>query len=105
MWISEGGGIVEVVEGETNTYSIEWKRATSVSSATTLIQKGTTDVTATLSPSGTITYAGNIVTLKPITFPVDGGTDNYVLAVTATVDGQVKVAKAQFQVSKKSAVR
>ncbi len=102
-YVNENGGIIKVVEGETKTYSIQWKRATSVSSATMVIYKGTTDLTATLCPSGSITYSGNIATLKPIAFPVDGGTDTYKMAVTATVDGQTLVAEAQFKVSKKSA--
>lgn len=100
-WVTEGGGVVSAVEGETKTYSVEFKRATLITDPSMVIYKSGSDVTATLCPSGSVSVSGNIVTLKPISFPVDGGATSYVLALSAIVDGQTRVGKAEFAVSKK----
>ena len=80
-----------LVEGETRTFAVVFHGVTAVTSPSALVYKNETDVTSTVMPSGSASASGNVATLKPITALIGGET--YVVAVTATCDGDVRVVK------------
>lgn len=88
-----------LVEGEGITYSITYLNATTCSSPSAIVYRnGNNDVTSTVMPSGSHSATGNVVTLKPITGLVGNAT--YIIAVTATVDGNTRVKKIKLIVQK-----
>lgn len=82
-----------VVQGEreTITYACTFLGAKSVSSPSAVAYRSRTSQTGTVFPAGSITASGNVVTLKPLKNLVGG--IRYVIAVTATVDGNTLVRK------------
>lgn len=89
IWLNESP--VTVVAGATRTYTVTYEGASSVSSPSAIAYKDGTDVSATVFPSGSITASGTTVTMKPLT-ALSGG-EVYVIAITATVDGNTDVRK------------
>lgn len=88
---------IAAVEGESIVISCQyWDTA---SGASAVAYRNKTSVTATVFPAGSITGGGTTtITLKPLTGLVGGA--RYVIAVTATVDGDVTVRKIEVIVSK-----
>jgi hypothetical protein len=64
---------------------------TTVTSPSAKVYKNGTEVTSTIMPAGSATASGNTATLKPVT-ALTGG-EYYVVAVTATCDGDTRVVK------------
>lgn len=91
----------EVVEGESITFSITYSGATAVSSVSAKVYRRTTDVTSSVMPSGSTSASGNVATLKPVTAMVGG--NDYVVAVTATVDGNTRIKKFTIKCQKDEA--
>ena len=94
-WLIESP--IDAIEGESLTFTITYEGATTCSSPTALAYRNKTSVTATVFPTNTPTASGNVVTLSPLTGMLHG---NYVVAVTATVDGNVQVRKFQVRVGR-----
>jgi hypothetical protein len=87
-WINEG---VPVEQGENASvpWSVKWPSASTVASPTVKVYKKgtTTDVAATVMPSGSHTASGNLLTMKNLT-ALTGG-ESYIISITITVDGVV----------------
>ena len=88
VWVVESP--VYATEGESLTYTITYEGATTVSSPSALAYRNKTAVTSTVFPTNTPTASGNVVTLSPLTGLLHG---NYIVSVTATVDGNTEVRK------------
>lgn len=85
-----------VVEGATiNIVATFWGTPTNVSAK---VYKNKNDVTSTVMPSGSVTISGVTAALKPLTALAGG--NNYVVAVTGTVGGEVHVKKMRLIVQK-----
>ena len=94
-WVVESP--VDAIEGESLTFTITYEGATTVSSPTAAAYRNKTTVTSTVFPTNTPTASGNVVTLSPATGLLHG---QYVIAVTATVDGNTEVRKVQVRVGR-----
>ena len=94
---------VSVISGETLTLSLTWLGATSVSAPGATVYHNGTDETSTIMPSGSHSASGNVQTLKPITAMVGG--EDYVIAASATVDGNTEIRKVLIKCVKASAER
>ena len=92
-----------VVAGETLTLSLTWLGATSVSAPGATVYHNGTDETSTIMPSGSHSASGNVQTLKPITAMTGGET--YVIAASATVDGNTEIRKVLVKAVKAAAER
>lgn len=78
-----------VVEGATlNIAATFWGAPTVVSAA---VYRNRTLATSTCMPAGSVSISGNTATLKPLTAMLGG--NRYVVAVTATVGGEVHIKK------------
>ncbi len=86
---------VELVAGVTETFSCTYWGA--VTSVTAVAYKRKKDVSATVFPSGSISTSGAVATLRPLTALTVG---TYVVTVTGTVGGSIKVKKLQVNVQK-----
>ncbi|MDH5508405.1 MAG: hypothetical protein OEZ02_14380 [Anaerolineae bacterium] len=93
---------LEMVEGETISYSITWQGADSVSEPTAVIYKGGEDITATAMP-GTHTVSGNIQSLPALTCGTADGGLVYVVVVQALVDGNTERRKFNIKIVKDEA--
>lgn len=80
-----------LVEGDLPTYTVTYEGALAVTSPSAKIYKDETDTTSTNFPAGSASASGNVVTLPTLAALVGG--ERYVIALTATVDGQVTVRK------------
>ena len=100
VWVDEKE--VDMVEGETITFAVEFKGAVSVSGPGATVYRSGTDVTSTVMPSGSHTASSNVVTLKPLTAQSGDGGQEYVVAVSATVDGNSEIRKFQVNIHKVS---
>lgn len=86
---------IYLVEGVTETFTCIYWGATSTASAVAYKRKK--DVSSTVFPSGSVSTSGSTVILKPMTALTYG---TYIVAVTATVGGSVKVKKFKVEVQK-----
>ena len=82
---------VILVAGETRTFTVVFQGVTAVTSPSAIVYKGGADVSSTVMPSGSASASGNTATLKPLTALTAGET--YVVAVTATCDGDTRIVK------------
>jgi hypothetical protein len=85
-----------VTEGVSITLACTWWNTPSSVSAK--VFKGTTDVTTTCMPTGSVSISGYVSSLKPITALVGGF--KYVIAVTGTCNSDTHVKKIQLNVQK-----
>lgn len=99
LWVRQSP--ISVCEGDIKSYSVLFEGATAVSSPVMTMYAGTTDVTSTLIPVNSPTASGNIVNLSPIVIP-SSPRKQYVLCVTAVVDGNTECRKCLFLAQKKS---
>ena len=99
IWVKESP--VHLVAGAEPTYTITFVGATTVSTtnATQEIYKngGGSDLSATLC-TGSLSAAGNVLTLKKLQSLLGGNT--YTVSVKATVDGTLEVRKIDVIVQK-----
>jgi len=84
-----------MVEGESKPFNITVPGATTVATPTCKIYNQETDTSAT-NLSGTAAATGNVITTQ-IVGTVKGG-ETYVLATTATVDGNTRIILCEIQV-------
>lgn len=91
------------VEGITETFTLKVVGGGTVSSITAKAYKKKVDVSSTVFPSGSITSAGNVITLKPATGFVGNAT--YTIAVTCTEGGNVHVYKFDLKIQKDEQVQ
>jgi len=96
IWLNESP--VSVVAGDTRTWTVTWEGAAAVSSPSAVAYQDAAPATSTVFPSGSITASGATVTLKPFVAPTPGG-EVYVVAITATVDGNTQVKKLKINVA------
>ena len=99
MWPSEARERdIVAIAGETLNITCVFLEASSVASGSALVYLSNEDVTATVMPSGSVSYVDNAMTLKPIT-ALTGGSD-YIVVLTATLDGSdVKSKKIKLVVA------
>jgi len=90
---------VNLVEGESITFSCTYWATPSSPSAK--VYKKKTDVTTTNMPSGSASVTGWVVTLPQLT--ALAGTNRYVVNVQATVGGDVKLRKIEVLVQRAGA--
>ena len=104
-WVKEcqQGEYDTVVEGETRTITVQypWANA-SPSSVSAKVYKEGSDITSTVMPSGSTAVSGKTATLKPLVVSSGDGEMMYIVAVTATVDGDVLVRKIRLYVDSPS---
>ena len=96
LWIVESP--IEMVEGETITYSIEWLGTSSLSSPTATVKFNSQDVTSTVMPSGSHSVSSNIQTLKPITAATAHVRGSYIVTIQCTVDGNTEIRLLEIRV-------
>jgi hypothetical protein len=89
IWLNESP--VVLVAGASRTYTITYEGVAAVTSPSAIAYKDSTDVSGTVFPAGSITASGATVTLKPLTGLLGG--EVYVIAITATADGNLDVRK------------
>lgn len=97
-WVDQSP--ITFASGESFTFSLTWLGATSVTTATARIFKGsdtTTDYSDSYMPTGSHTYSGNVATFKPLRNFVDIGAV-YVVVFACTVDGNVEHRKLKVVV-------
>lgn len=101
IWVRESPK--HFTEGDEPELSIQYDEASAVSAvgATQTIYKNGSgsDLSSTMC-SGNITADGNILNLKKITFAAGTGGNDYVVVVTASVDGVTQVRKCQCEIQK-----
>lgn len=85
-------------EGITETFSVKVIGGGAFSSPFAVAYKKKTAVTSTIFPSGSITAASNIITLKPATGFV--GNSAYIIAITATENSNIRVYKFEVIIGK-----
>lgn len=85
-------------EGITETFTLRVLGSGTLSSVSAKVYKKKKDVTATVMPSGSVSVVTNSVALKPITGLV--GNSKYVVDVTLTTGGAVKVYKFMIRTQK-----
>jgi len=86
---------VTMVEGEAKTFNITVPGATTIATPTCKTYNQETDTSST-NLSGTAAASGNVITTQ-IVGTVKGG-ETYVLATTATVDGNTRIFLCEIQV-------
>ena len=89
-WVVEKDQVM--VEGEALTWSVDFIGATAVSSPSSKVYKNGSDYSSTVQ-SGSVSVSGTVATLKTITAQGGDGGSNYVVAVTANVDGNTEIRK------------
>lgn len=91
-------------EGITETFTLKVVGGGTCSSSSAKAYKKNVDVSSTVFPSGSITEASNVITLKPATGFV-GGTPfvSYVIEVQTTEGGNVHKYKFEIRIQKSSA--
>ena len=99
IWNKEGPR--EVVGGGVYTWSGTFEGNPTISSATVKIYQGTTDTLLTLISTYTCTVTGSTVTLPTITIPASPARE-YVVCITAVVDGNTDPRKVMLKTSKPS---
>lgn len=100
LWVIESP--VDMISGETITFSVTFQGATSVTSPSATVYLNGTDYTSTAMPSGSHTASGNVATLKPLVAGANDGGEKYVVAVSATVDGNTELRKLMVNILKAS---
>jgi hypothetical protein len=97
-WVIEE--VDPLVAGSTMTYTVKFKGASSVTSpgVAIYVDESDTDSASTLMPSGSHTASGNVATLKPLVVPSTDGGKDYLLNVSATVDGNTEVALIKIKI-------
>lgn len=85
-----------LVAGESRTLQLTYQGVTTCATPSVVAYKNGADVSSTVMPAGSHTASTNTVTLKPLTALTAGET--YVLAVTATCDGDTRVVKVVVHV-------
>lgn len=76
---------VSVIAGESITFSCTYPFATTVAApASVKVYRGSSDVSATIMPSGSNTASGNVVTTKPATALTGGNV--YIVSIVAVID-------------------
>ena len=98
IWMTESP--FRTCEGEILSFSVTFSGASSVTSPAMAVYSKSTDKTTTLVPSNAPTASGNIVSLSPIQIPASPDKE-YVLCVTAVVDGNTEIRKCLFICQKK----
>jgi len=98
IWVKNSP--ITMVEGETITFSVRWLGATSVSSTTATVYRRNSDYTSTAMPSGSTSESGSISTLKPLVAASGDGGTSYILAISATVDGNTEIRKCEVVIQK-----
>jgi hypothetical protein len=98
VWVAESP--IDRPEGTTETIIVRIVGGGTLSSPSAKVYKKKKDVTATVMPSGTTTASANTVILKPITSLV--GNSKYVVDVTATANGNIRVYKFMIRTQKVS---
>lgn len=94
---------INMIEGETITYSLTWQGASSLSSPNAFVYKDGADITSTAMPSGAHAVSGNVQTLKPLEAGATDGRKKYVLIVECAVDGNTERRKLIVNIAKASA--
>lgn len=98
LWLVESP--LDMLEGETITYSVLWEGATTVASTSATVYRNGADVTSTVMSAGSHTQSGNVSTLKPLVAQSNHGGSKYIVAVQATVDGNTELRKFEILVIK-----
>jgi len=93
-------GEQDFVAGSQIAFSCEYLGSPVISSPTVKVYQGTSDVTSTLIPSGSASVSGSVVNLPTIVIP-DPPYRQYVVVVSATVDGVVDPRKIILNCQKK----
>lgn len=91
VWVRESP--IDVVEGETKYYEMEWEFGTILTSPTAAIFRNGRDVTATMM-NGSCSMNGRVQALPPISgFKAS---NVYIVAIKCVVDGETLVRKMQL---------
>jgi hypothetical protein len=90
IWVIEKDQVM--VEGEAISYSIDFIGAATVGSPSSKVYKNGSDYSDTVL-SGSDSVSGSAVTIKTITAQTGDGGSVYVVALTATVDGNIEIRK------------
>ena len=98
LWVKESP--IEMVVGETVTYSVTFEGITTCSSPSAKVYRNETDITSTAMPSGSASASGNVVTLKPLVALSADGDEIYIVAITATADGNTEIRKCEVYILK-----
>jgi hypothetical protein len=93
---------INMIEGETITYSVTWQGASSLSSPTAKVYKDGTDITSTAMSSGSHSVSGNVQTLKPLVAGSTDGKKKYVVIIEVVVDGNTERRKLIVNIVKAS---
>ena len=96
LWILESP--MEIIAGETVTYSIEWLSVTTLASPTAYVYFNGSDVTSDIMTSGSHSVSGNIQILKAITARTTEQNGSYIVVAECTVDGNVERRKLELRV-------
>ncbi|MDH3943705.1 MAG: hypothetical protein OEV06_06420 [Anaerolineae bacterium] len=94
---------VQMMTGETITYSVTWLGASNLSSPNALVYRRGTDISATAMPSGAHAVSGNVQTLKPLTAGSNDGGKKYVVVIECVVDGNTERRKLIVDIVKSQA--
>ena len=94
---------IDMIEGETLTYSLTWQGASSLSNPAVSVYKDGNDITSSAMPSGSHSVFGNVQTLKPLTAGSSDGGKKYVVVIQCSVDGNTERRKLIVNVAKASA--
>ena len=90
---------IAMVEGEAITYAITWLGATSITAGVSILYRDGADYTST-AMSGSSTSSGIVQTLETITAQAGDGGKSYIVAIKATVDGNVEIRKLHIKIVK-----
>ena len=96
LWLLESP--MEIIAGESVTFSVEWLGATTLASPTAYVYFNNTDVTSSIMASGSHSVSGNIQTLKAITARTTEQGGSYVITIECTVDGNTERRKFELRV-------
>jgi len=96
LWVVEKDQVM--VEGEAITFSVDFIGATTVASPDTKCYLNGEDYSAT-ALSGSASVSGSVVTCKTVTAQAGDGGSTYVMAVSATVNGNAEIRKFLIRVA------
>ena len=94
---------INMIEGETITYSLTWLGSTSLSPPTAIVYRNKADITSTVMTSGSHSVSGNVQTLKPLLAGSTDGKKKYVVIIECVVDGNTERRKLIVNINKASA--
>ena len=95
LWIEgdEGRGFIEMIVGEKIRYAYRWESAVSITAASAKVFRSGDDITSAAMPTGTVDITGDIIALKRLNALADDASQEYVVVITATVDGNTEIRK------------